>query len=476
MKRFTMALAVILLFAVQFAIGEDASNWATAPTIIKAYELESEKLYLEWQGNAPIYQVYMDGASVANVIVNNAVISIKKGSHNISIFPINEAKTADTKFDIGINVGNYVGGNIGLDLGVLGLDPKKLIMGNPSDSLHVDYTVNPIFNATPDKLTADVDFENRIHLSFVDRYNADEYSVTIRNGNDVNYVRFNANNEEALPLIRKTNSSVSLTLDQTFLQRQGCMIPELNENYSFTVQLRKYALNIVNGEKQTTVIHESKVSGGYNYTPVALWKTAPVITYASQTSDGEITIKWDHDDNEIGCEYSVLKINKTFGIKTSEEIWGTTADREFVKKDLLNGGYSFAIVTQYQNEKGNASNEVYVEVKNNWVAAPAFSCKQIGTNQVQLSWASSPNIETYHIVVYTGNEDSLLRFVDLDYSKYTEFNVPAETENMEYLYSYDEEYDIDTGIKLKFEIYGVHHAEDGSEQKSATSTQSIRIK
>ena len=49
---------------------------STVALITKAYELAAGKLYLEWDGNAPVYQVYMDGESVASVIVNNAVIDI----------------------------------------------------------------------------------------------------------------------------------------------------------------------------------------------------------------------------------------------------------------------------------------------------------------------------------------------------------------------------------------------------------------
>ena len=479
MRRIIFLLTAFFLLLMPTANSEESSDWSLSPVIIKAYELSAEKLYLEWQGNAPVYQVYVDGESAASVIVNHAVIPLKKGSHTVSVYPINEVKSADTKINVGFNAdanGLGAGGNINIDLAALGLDPKKISAGTPSAPLFIDYTVDPIFHATPDKLFAQTDFDDRVLLSFVDRYNADEYLITVKTNNDVNYVRFNNNAESAGLYISKTNSTVTLTLDQEFLQKQGCMIPELNEKYTFSVQLRKYATNILNGEKETTAIHESKVSSSYDYILTAPWKAAPVITYASQTSDGQITIKWDHDDNGIGCEYTILKIKKAFGIKVGAEVWGTTSEKEFVVNDLLNGVYSIAVRPQYKGENGDTSNEIWLEIKNDWVIAPALSCEQIERNQVKLSWLGSPNVETYHITVYTGNSESLLRFVDLDYSKYTEFDLPAENSEMTYIFINDKDYDQEAGLKLKFEIYSIRHAANGTEQKSATSSQTIIIK
>lgn len=473
MKRVALLTMAIFLCATFLANSEEANeDWFVAPIITKAYELSSEKLYLEWQGSAPVYQVYMDGASVASVIVNNAIIPLKKGTHSILVYPINEAKSADTKLELGLDA---VGGKLGFDLAVLGIDPKKLATGNPSDPLHIDYTINPIFNASPDKLAAETDFDNRILLSFVDRYNADEYLITVKNRNDVNYVRFNSDAEEAAQFVSKANSVVTLTLDQDYLQKNGCMVPELDEKYSFTVQLRKYAINMLNGEEEQTVIHESQISNNFDYTPTAPWKIAPIITYASQTADGQITLQWSHDDNDLGCEYAVMRINKALGIKTGEEVWGNTTDNTFIVSDLMNGNYTIAVMPQYEGEKGNTSNEVSLEVKNDWVIAPTLSCEQINKNQVKLAWTASANMEIYRITVYAGSSDSLLRFVDLDYTKYTEFDIPANSGDMEYIFSYDREYNAEDGQKLKFEIYGIRHTANGAEQKSGTSSQSITI-
>lgn len=469
---------ILLAFALTFACSaysETNSEWTIAPVITKAYELSSERIYLEWQGNAAVYQVYMDGASVASVIVNNAVISVKKGTHTIMIYPIYEIKNADTTLNIGVDVFK-IGGSIGLDLASLGLDPKQLVSGNPSEPLYIDYLVDPVYNSAPEKLAAVTDYEDRVLLSFTDLYNADEFLVTIKKGNDANYVRYNINDEVANQFISKSNTITTLILDQNYLNNQGCVIPELNEKYNFSVQLRKYAVNLINKEKEKTVIHESRNSGGYDYTVTAAWKKAPVITYASQTADGQITLKWDHESGDRECEYSIQKINKTLGIKTGEETWGTTKEKEFVVHDLMNGGYAIAVFPQFNGEKGNLSSEVSVEIKNDWVAAPVLTCVQTSKNEVKLTWDGATGVEEYHIIVYAGDSGSLLRFVDMDYSKYTEFVLSANNGKMEQLFTYDKEYNSEAGLKLKFEIYGLRHTANGSEQKSATSSQTITIK
>ena len=71
---------------------------------------------------------------------------------------------------------------------------------------------------------------------------------------------------------------------------------------------------------------------------------------------------------------------------------------------------------------------------------------------------------------------SLLRFVNLDYKKYSEFDVQAKPGDMEYTFTYKDNIDPETGVKLKFEIYGIRHTATGSEQKSATTTQTIIVK
>lgn len=477
-KTLACFIAMILIFSC-VAYGENEEAWKTAPVITKAYEISSGNLYLEWEGSAPIYQVYMDGKSVSNVIVNNTVISVSKGTHAILVYPISETKSADTKIELGLGgalkVGPSVQADLGLDLAALGLDPKKLTAGNPSATLNIDYTPNSIFNSAPEQLQAITDPQDRVLLSFTDRYHADEYVVSVKIGKDVNYVKFVKGTEEAGALIQQNKSIITLTLDPEFLEKQECMVPELDNKYTFTVQLRKYAENMLDGETVLTAVHQSKESGEYSYTPVAAWKTAPVISYASQTADGQITLQWDHEDYGLDCVYSVVKINKTLGIKTGEEELGTAKENSFVINDLLNGSYAIAVAPVLAGEKGSASVETNVNVQNDWVIAPVLVCEETGNNSVRLTWNAVEGVESYHITVSKGDNESLLRFIDLDYSKYAEYDLPAVAGEMEHLFTYEDEINPETGMKFKFEIYGIRHTGSGDEQKTAASSKSLTI-
>ena len=468
---FFLAIGLMIPFA---AISEAEEEWRTAPVITHAYELSAGKLYLEWEGHAPVYQVYMDGKSVADVIVNNAVISVKDGTHSILVYPINEAKSADTKIELGLNA-SVIGGSIGLDLAALGLDPKKMTAGDPSKALNVDYTPNTIFEAKPEKLVATTDADDKVLLSFTDRYYADEYIIAIKVGKDVNYVKFSKDNAEAAELIERNKTMVTVKLDPDFLEKQECVIPELDNKYVFTVQLRKYAENMLTGEKELTKALSSKESNSYSYTPVAAWKTAPVITYASQTADGQITVQWEHEDYERGCEYAVKKYKNSFGIKSGEEEMGTTQESSFVINDLMNGDYSIAIVPVLGKETGNTSAYADVTIQNDWVVAPVLECEAKGEKNVCLLWQAAEGVESYHITVYKGDSESLLRFVDLDYTKYAEYDITSNGGEMEYQFNYDDEISPETGMKFKFELYGVRHAENGDEQKTATSSNRLTL-
>lgn len=466
MKKWLM-LVLALIFLTPCSLAEE-NDWTTAPVLTKAYELSSEKLYLEWEGHAPVYQVYMDGKSVADTTINNAVVSVQKGTHTIHIYPVSEIKAGDTKVDLNFNIVRF-----DLDLAAIGLDHKNLSAGTPSLPLNIDYIENPIFNASPDKPAADTDFDNRVLLTFTDRYNADEYRVSIKTGSDVNYVRFSRESDSEL--ITKTNSTVTLVLDPTHLQNQGCMVPELGGKYSFTVQLRKYAADLLTGQSVSTVIHETKESGSSSYTPVAAWKKQPVITYASQTADGQITLEWTHDDNGLGCSYAVLKLEKKLGIQTGEEEIAVTTERSCVINDLLNGKQHYAVVALHGGERGDVSEEAMIDVQNEWMAAPSLECEAEENHQVRLRWTGAEGVENYRITVYAGNSDSLLRFVDLDFSEYTKAEVPASVGPMEYLFHYPDEINAETGLKLKFEICGVRHAQSGEEQTSSLSSQIITM-
>ncbi len=475
MKKTAFLILVCMLMCVTYAFAEQSmtDDWFASPVITKAYEQSFGKIYIEWTGNAPVYQVYVDGNKTADVIVNHHVINVEKGTHSVVVYPINEIRDVDTKLDINLEANEIGGGGISLDLAAVGLDPKRLTAGYPSEKLSFDYKPSQIMNGTPDKLTATTDPENCVVFSFADQYFADEYLLTIKHRNDVNYLTYHVNGDREKDLISKNNTIVLLKLDPAFLQEQECIVPELNEEYAFTVQLRKYSTNLINGDKEKSVINESKVSGQLNYTVTAPWKAAPVITFASQTADGEITIQWDHDDYGAGCEYNVVKINKVLGVMTGEEIWGQTSNHSFSIIDRDNGTYCLNVVPVKDNEKGAYSADANIEVKNEWVVAPELNCEQISGNQVRLTWRSPANIESYHIVVYTGDNNSLLRFVDMDFAKYAEFDVNASEGNMEYIYTYDKDIDPENGIKMKYEIYGIRHTESGAEKKSAVSSKTL---
>ena len=477
MKKIFFLILSCILVCLSCANAEqmEISDWDTAPVFKKAYEQSFGKIYIEWDGNAPLYQIFVDGGKVADVMINHHIINVGKGTHSVVVYPINEIRGADTKLDLNVNT-EKVGGGISLDLAALGIDPKRLTAGYPSEKLTFDYKPAQIMNGTPDNLSATTDPQNRVVLSFADQYVADEYLLTIRHRNDVNYLTYRVNGEKEKGLITKNNTMVSLILDPDFLRGQECLVPELNEEYGFTVQLRKHSRDIINGTKEESVINESKVSGELKYKVTAAWKTAPVITFASQTADGEITIQWEHEDYGAGCEYEIKNIQKVFGVMTGEEDWGQTSAHFYSRTDINNGTYCLNIVPVLNGEKGSYSADANVEVKNEWVVAPELKCEQTGNKEVKLTWNAPANIERYHITVYTGDNNSLLRFVDMDYSKYAEFDVDAVEGNMEYIYTYDKDIDPVNGIKMKYEIYGIRHTGSGAEQKSAVSASTIVVK
>ena len=298
----------------------------------------------------------------------------------------------------------------------------------------------------------------------------------VRHKNDRNYVTFRFTDGDESRFITKTNSRVSIVLDPEILRGQECMVPELNDEYRFSVQLRKYSVDLITGEKEKTVILDSKTSSELVYRVAAAWKKAPGITFASQTADGQITLQWDHEDYGLGCEYAVMKINKALGIVTGEEELGRTEGHEYVISDLTNGGYCIKITPVLNGEKGSQSAEANVDIKNEWVVAPKLETEMLGGRRVWLTWKASPNVESYHITVYTGDNNSLLRYVDLDYSKYTEIDVAAAEGEMEYVYTYDKEIDDENGLRMKFEICGIRHTAQGSEQKSAVSSKTMVLK
>ena len=496
MKKNVAQLIIAFFFTLMIVLpvfAKDNDEWKQKPVITNVYELTKEKMLIEWEGNASLYQVYVDGKQAASVNLPTTVIDVKGGMHQITVMPVSvRSKEGDKNFSFNFNtsgladilrllnvpvvkdLGNI---NVGLDmdLSAFGIDPKDLIMGDPSETVKINYTPNAISAAVPEILGAYTDFDERVMLSFTDKYESNIYRICIKNGKDTTYAEFDVSTDDAAPLITKDKSRVTVILDPGYLEAHGCMVPELDQKYSFSVKLQKWLVDFIDGSKETNIVLESKESKAYDYTPYAAWKNEPVITYASQSADGQITLRWDHDDNGLGCEYKIMEQDILLGVKKGEGEIGRTSEKEFTVNDLMNGKYTYAVIPVFSGDEGSASDPVTAEVKNNWVAAPALKCEAENSKDVRLKWTASEGVESYHITVSAG-DGSLLRFVKLDYKKYEEFDVEAAAGEMVYTYTYDQPANPENGTNLKFEIYGIRHTADGTEQRSAASAQTITLK
>jgi len=455
----------------------DDSDWKTMPEITHVYELSKEKFFLEWEGKANLYRINIDGKDVSTVKINNANINLKEGTHNIVIVPLKyESKNADTR--VALNFGTGAAGIEGggsIDLAALGIDPKDIKQGTQSKPFKMKYSVDPVVNAVPEVKGAYTDFNDRVLISFTDKFDSDVYRVFIKSGKDVIETEFDTSLKDAAALISKHNSDVTITLDQKYLKSHGWMIPDLGSKYGFAVKLGKWPKNYVDNKKEPSTVIESKDSKFFDYTPYAAWKNVPTITYASQTADGQITLKWNHDDNGLGCEYKIVSPDKLLVVKKGEKEIGKTSEKEYTVKDLGNGKYTFAVIPVLGKEEGYSSESQTIKVENNWMIAPSLEYRDKGNKQILLKWDAPQGVDNYHITVLAGS-GSLLKIVNLDFKKYKEFDVPAKPGKMEYTFTYDQDIDPDDGVKLMFEIYASRKTEKGAEQKSATSKQMVLLK
>ena len=493
--RKTICLLIILVIIAGLlsvpARAENTDDWGAEPVITKVYESGKEQIILEWEGKADIYYVYLDGKKAATVNLNYAILNVKSGRHQLQVLPIKiESKGAESSFgfEFSLPLSNIIkipflsndeesqslSASANIDFASLGIDPKNIYQGLRSQIITVNYNSNSFFNAVPEIVAAATDFNDNVVLTFTDKYDSDSYTIGVKNGKDVTYVEFDTSSPDCVEWIDKSNANVTVVLSRAFLKSQGCMIPELDEAYKFTVRLGKYAINLVTGEPEPTMFLGSKDSKAFSYMPISAWKTAPEIIYASQTADGQVTLRWTHEDNGLNCEYEVIHIKKLAGVKTGEEVLGKTSEHEFVIKDLMNGQFDFAIVPVYANERGIASNAASVTTANNWVAAPELVCEALSEKQIKLTWTAASGVESYHIVVYAGS-GSALRFVNLDFKKYKELDFPAVEGKMEYVFEYGDELVTESGVRLRFEICAVRHAANGAEQRSSVSKQVIQI-
>ena len=468
MKRLIL-LVVMMLTMGMIVYGDEteSSSFGEVPVITQAYEVSSGKLFIAWTGDAPLFRVLMDGKKVADVAVNEAKFEVSNGTHSIVVYPIVKKDKGDSSVHVGVDVLDKVGFDVGFDLASLGLNAKDLTAGEPSDALRIDFMEDSLIDAEIETPTAITDEEDRVQLSFTDNYFADVYRLMIKSGKAEYYVDYSF--ADSADYITRDNATVTLILDPEYLLEKNCSTPELNQDYTFSVQLRKYAVNLCNNESLEAVIHESKASKGLKYTPTAAWKAAPTITYASQTADGQITLRWEHEDYDKGCQYGIINTKKTLGIATKEEVVGTVDSKEYIVSDLENGEYSYKIVPMLEEERGSESDDVKIEVKNEWVVAPELEYEQTDTGEIKLMWPVTDGVEKYHITVSRGDSKSPLKYLNLDYKEYTEVDVEDFTDNAEYLFSYEDGTAIEPGTRLRFEIYGIRYTADGEEQKTTTT-------
>ncbi len=483
-----LVIALIASLLIGFpihAFADGTDDWSAEPIITKIYESGKEQIILEWEGSADFYYVYMDGKKVATVNLNYAILNVKRGRHQLQILPIqieSKGNSSTFGFDVSLPLPKVISAVLGdeleasanLDLGALGIDPKNILQGTRSKIFTVNYNSTQLIDSVPEILSAATDFDDNVVLSFVDKYDSDSYGIAIKSGKDVTYVEFDCFSPTCTEWINKSNANVTIVLNRDFLKSQGCIVPELGQKYSFTVRLGEYAVNLISGETEPTMLLSSKDSKAFSYTPTAAWKTAPEISYASQTADGQITLQWEHDANNLDCEYEVVRIDRILGVKKGEEVLGRTKEHQFVVNDLMNGKVAFAVVPVMLMEKGEISDEVSVEVSNSWVVAPELSCEVLLDKKVRLAWTAAFGVENYHITAYAGS-GSLLRLVNLDYKMYQELDVPVTDEKMEYIFEYGDELVMDNGVRLRFEIYAVRHSAKGTEQRSSVTKQTIQI-
>ena len=396
------------------------------------------------------------------------------GRHSLKLIPIQYiSKDVDTSFSLEVPV---IGASASWDWKTLGIDPKDILEGVQSDLTEFNYTPSTIYKAKPEIKGVETDFNDNVIITFNDLYDSDAYRIYITHGkNDERYYDYDVHSDESAAYITKSKSTVSIILDQEYLQSKRWLVPELDEKYSFSVQLAQNPINLINEEPIQQSPQYSQNSSKEDYTPISRWKLAPTITRSSQDGNGSVIINWEHDDNGLGCSYKIIKQDKLLVVKKGEAEIGVTPEKEYEIIDLVNGKYTFAVVPVLDNEEGLASDPITIEVKADWVTAPALECNITEKNHITLKWDTADKVENYHIIVSAGS-GSLLRFVNLDYKKIAEFDVPSENTTMEYDYEYPDEIDLETGVKLKFEIFGIRHAADGTEQHSSTSKQEITLK
>ena len=464
------------LLLILFLIGSSAcegisENWAVAPILDQAYEISSGNVYLSWKGNAPFYEIHMDGKNVKTLQGNHYTLKVERGSHSFQVYPVVKSQSgADTNFSL--DVVGFISAK--LDLAAFGLKTEDLALGSPSDLFSIDYLPDPIFSTQIEQPDATTDAQGCVTLIFNARQIADDYQVTIKYGrNDVSYIHFPVGSEETAGLIHTDRNTVSLILDPEYLRQNGSIIPEIGKKYEFTVQLRRYAVDYLTGERNPVVIHDSPYIGKLSYTPTEAWKSAPVITGIRQTADGKVYLNWEHDARAEGCTYLIQQVSGFMNRNTTDIV--KTGSHEITLPDLENGTYKFRVIPQYKGRSGTASRYADIRVQNKWQEKPSLNCVQVDSSHVRLSWSCPSGVESYHLAVLIPR-NTLPGKLKLTYDVLFETDLEAVPGAMEYLYEYVRPYGESGQDVLKFQLHGIRHAASGDEQQTPQDEKSITLK
>ena len=449
------------------------ADWTEEPTFLSAHETGKDQFTIIWEGKAPVYIVKVDGTDKATVADNKATFKLDNGTHNLQIIPVNRESGRDDIEGITGPISIRTSYNFNLDKYHMKKD--HLVAGQFSEEKEINYTAEKIYDASPDGLTSFLDLHGAIHLRFIDHFKSDRYIVSYRTGSDEYSVAFSRDDQESAKWISTTADLIEIVLDPDFLQSKRDPIIQPDKDYTFSVQLQKKPIDYMSNEKaEKTLLSSQRANTSLKTTPV--WKTAPVITFAEQTADGEVTIRWTHPGAELGYQYSVSLRSKAVFITTGESELIKVNGTEAVLKGLQNGNYTLVVTPEVDGQKGTSSAEFTVVVNNNWSQAPEVVLSQIDSRTAKAEITHIFGIEEYHIKILCGDSGNLLKYVDLDYSVYGEYTVDAVSPVTEYTFVYEKEAKPTDEIKVKFEIYGIHHDEDGKTYHSATRTAQITLK
>lgn len=476
MKRISKMLIVIpfifLLLLGGSALSElmtdsEDKSWAVQPVIVSAYELGQGKIYIRWTGNAELYGVYLDGEQRIATNVTNAILEVNNGAHSIIVIPLKKVKGQD--IDVGLDVIKF-GGNIKLSL------PGGTQPGLASETIYYDYFPDPLFTTNIGKPQLYMNPDDTVSISFDDDYGCDEYIITVKNDKSVSYVKYYPKDSTRNKDIKIDDNKVNIKLDPSYLRDSQSMAIRLGQKYKFSVQMRKTATDVITKQNIPEILHLSRDSEESEFSPVAAWAVAPVISTLSQTGEGEITITWTHDPgNYSPISYEVIRENQVLGFSVKQDVLASVQANQVILHDLEDGDYSLKVIPRYEGKDGLVSEVVSYKVQNNWNMKPMLTIEKISPTSCRVSWPVAWGVETYHIKVFIADTGSVLSFVGLNYNLDKEFEhtIQPESETTDFIYVFEGE--PASEIKLKFEIYGVHVTGDGKTQQTETAYENFTL-